>query len=85
MVYSSRLSKFAVAETDLSAQLKFLYVSADNVLGQVGPAVKVCFGVRQLYQLSVPLTRDQLDRMGSLGPCPSAVVVQASQLPGFSG
>lgn len=63
----------------------FLAMSADNVLGQVGPAVKVCFGVRQLYQLSVPLTRDQLDRMGSLGPCPSAVVVQASQLPGFSG
>jgi len=49
----SKLYRFTLAEIVLylSAQFGFLSVSAGNVFGQVGPAIMVCFGEKQLFEL----------------------------------
>lgn len=48
-----RLYKFAMLETVLhqSTQFGCLCVSADNIFGQVGLAIMIRFGVKQLFNL----------------------------------
>ena len=50
---SSRFHSFALAETIFQqpTEFGFLRVSAGNVLGQVGPAIMVFLGARQLLEL----------------------------------
>lgn len=48
------LSNFTGFDRDSSLLVNPVWVSGvfiDNVLGQVGPAMMVCFGVRQLFEL----------------------------------
>ena len=51
-IFSSRLIRLALEETDLpqSTQFRFLGMSAGSVLGQMEPAIMVCFSERQLFE-----------------------------------
>ena len=90
MVSSFGLCRFALAEIVLqqSAQFGFLDVSAANVLGHMGPDIRVYFCEATVQALRSGLGGatccQQLYRTAGLVPCQSEAVGWTLQLPEFS-
>lgn len=90
VVSSSGLCRFALAEIVLkqSAQFVFLDVSAANVLGHMGPAIRVYFCETTVQALRSGVGGatccQQLCRTAGLVPCQSEPVGWTLLLPEFS-